>query len=210
MFCPQCKTEYREGFRICSDCQVPLAASLPAEIRSDPRGRVTSLWEGGDLAVYTALLENLKAAGIRYLTDPLSTSTGLQRSAIYPVMAMTQFGYQVAVFQSDLGSARKILESLLAEQPQHLELPEPVEVGTNSAEEMSPQQQAVSDEDPTLEIWSGPDDELSGFVRDALRENEIALRAESLGLEKKIYVRPSDAPRAKEIVHEVTEGSPPI
>ncbi len=27
-FCPKCKVEYREGFTICSDCKVPLVASL--------------------------------------------------------------------------------------------------------------------------------------------------------------------------------------
>ena len=29
MFCPLCKTEYREGFYTCADCSVPLAAELP-------------------------------------------------------------------------------------------------------------------------------------------------------------------------------------
>jgi hypothetical protein len=129
-------------------------------------------------------------------------------------MPMTQFGYQVAVFESDLEPAREVLESLLDQEPTGPELPE--SAGDESVldesvldGETSPQQQAFSDEGPTLEIWSGRDDELSGFVRDALRENEIALRAESLGSEKKIYVRPSEAPRAKEIVREVTEARPP-
>ena len=31
MFCPQCKAEYRSGFTRCSDCDVPLVTSLPAE-----------------------------------------------------------------------------------------------------------------------------------------------------------------------------------
>lgn len=29
MFCPQCKTEYREGFYKCADCSVPLVHELP-------------------------------------------------------------------------------------------------------------------------------------------------------------------------------------
>ena len=29
MFCPLCKTEYREGFYTCADCSVPLVAELP-------------------------------------------------------------------------------------------------------------------------------------------------------------------------------------
>jgi hypothetical protein len=209
MFCPQCKTEYRSGFKTCSDCQVPLVLSLPADNQAGPRGLATSLWEGGDLAFYSALLENLKAADIRYVTEPLSTSPGMQRGALYPLMPMTQFGYQVAVFESDLEPAREVLESLLDQEPAGPELPESAGDESVLDGETSPQQQAFSDEGPTLEIWSGRDDELSGFVRDALRENEIALRAESLGSEKKIYVRPSEAPRAKEIVREVTEARPP-
>lgn len=28
MFCPQCETEYREGFTVCSDCEVDLVPEL--------------------------------------------------------------------------------------------------------------------------------------------------------------------------------------
>jgi len=28
MFCPKCKVEYREGFFMCADCQVPLVDFL--------------------------------------------------------------------------------------------------------------------------------------------------------------------------------------
>ncbi len=31
MFCPQCRTEYREGFYTCTDCGVPLVSELPPE-----------------------------------------------------------------------------------------------------------------------------------------------------------------------------------
>lgn len=31
MFCPKCKAEYREGYTICSDCDVPLVHELPPE-----------------------------------------------------------------------------------------------------------------------------------------------------------------------------------
>lgn len=184
-------------------------ASLPANDQADPQALVRSLWDGSDMAFYTALLENLETVGIHYVTDPLSASTGSHIGTPYPLMRTSQLGYQISVFESDLQQARTILESLLDQEPENAELPEPAADDTARTEETSQPQQASGDEDPTLEIWSGPDDTLAGFVRDALLENEIPLREESSAGLKKIYVPSSDARRAKEIVREVSEASPP-
>jgi len=31
MFCPKCKTEYREGFELCTDCNIKLVDKLKIE-----------------------------------------------------------------------------------------------------------------------------------------------------------------------------------
>ncbi len=209
MFCPQCKAEYRKGITECADCQVPLVPSLPAareslvDTMSD--GLLVPLWEGEDLALHTSLLEALDEAGIRYFSKPLGIFPGARRWDPYPIRPMTRFGYQVAVLSSNLAQAGEILENLLDEEPQDKELPEQ----NDPAEAAPPQAPASAAEEPTWEVWSGADEEFAGFLQDALRENEIPLRAESSSGENKVFVRLSDASRAREILRELVEGAPP-
>jgi hypothetical protein len=78
MYCPRCRTEYREGFVECADCRVPLAAGLPPERQETPgldaadllRGRepelVTVLDTADPFAVRLARA-SLDDAGIEYL-----------------------------------------------------------------------------------------------------------------------------------------------
>ncbi|MFW6134234.1 MAG: DUF2007 domain-containing protein [Elusimicrobiota bacterium] len=47
MFCPKCKAEYREGFTVCAECQVPLVEELPPEPEVEYRElyEVYSTWK---------------------------------------------------------------------------------------------------------------------------------------------------------------------
>jgi hypothetical protein len=68
MYCPQCRTEFRDGFTECSDCHVPLVAGTPPpEIDPfDPGLDLVVLVETNDrmqLAMVTGLLEE---AGIPF------------------------------------------------------------------------------------------------------------------------------------------------
>ena len=36
-WCPKCKTEYRDGFRVCADCGSELVAEQPIEERKAPQ-----------------------------------------------------------------------------------------------------------------------------------------------------------------------------
>jgi tetratricopeptide (TPR) repeat protein len=42
MFCPKCKTEYREGFYTCKDCNVDLVDMLPSEAIGEPKDQVAN------------------------------------------------------------------------------------------------------------------------------------------------------------------------
>jgi hypothetical protein len=60
MFCPRCKTEYREGFTTCADCNVALVDHLEPE--SEPEfieyEEILDTYNPGDIAVIKSLLES--------------------------------------------------------------------------------------------------------------------------------------------------------
>lgn len=206
MFCPNCRAEYRPGFVRCADCDVPLVAALAARDTAQPMnsGRMELLWEGDDLALHTSLLAELQAAGIHCFSQAMNTYPGVHGYDPFPIRPMTASGHQVAVLSSDLQVAQEILEKLLDQEPPNLELPAQLE-SSDAPFEASP----TSEEEFAREIWAGDDEELTSFLRDALRENQIPLRSEKAGPQTKIYVQPSQEKRAREVVREVIDAVPP-
>ena len=62
MFCPNCRAEYREGFTVCADCDVPLVAELPPEaVTEAPQyiefEEILLTFNAGDIATVKSLLE---------------------------------------------------------------------------------------------------------------------------------------------------------
>lgn len=68
MYCPQCRSEYREGFTACESCGVPLVATLPGE-EGDPSHReLVTVFETGDPGLLAMAHSLLDQAEIPYLT----------------------------------------------------------------------------------------------------------------------------------------------
>jgi hypothetical protein len=74
MICPQCKAEYRQGFTMCADCDVPLVGQLPSpssgpgnstEPGEDP---ICAFWKGDDPRIHAELCELLDQEGIPHKT----------------------------------------------------------------------------------------------------------------------------------------------
>lgn len=76
MFCPNCKTEYRDGFTQCSDCGAALVESLDDAPRAaDGLSRQSDdvpelFWSGHDRRAYQEFCTALKAANIRFMDQP--------------------------------------------------------------------------------------------------------------------------------------------
>jgi len=73
MFCPKCKAEYRSGFTVCADCDVPLVDKLPEERKEKTRLKQTHkdakfeeviiTFNQGEIAFIKSLLDDV---GIEY------------------------------------------------------------------------------------------------------------------------------------------------
>lgn len=67
MFCPLCKTEYREGFDTCADCSVPLVAELPEkEDHAAISGELVEVFQTLDQSEVLIVKSVLDEEGIPY------------------------------------------------------------------------------------------------------------------------------------------------
>jgi hypothetical protein len=63
MFCPECRTEYREGFTACADCGVDLVPELPPEPVPEPSS------EGADFEEVLGFMDESVVAIVKSLLD---------------------------------------------------------------------------------------------------------------------------------------------
>ena len=204
MFCPVCKAEYREGFTRCADCDADLVPSLeegrteanPAEL----------LWQGTDVVFFAAAGTALDNAGI-----PFGEMETVPR--LWPLVVPE---VQIWVRRPDLeraqGIVRELSESLTGEQ-QETAAPDEAKLSEESEamEEPGPDD-LVEDWDPeeaTYQVWSGEDPQMGQVIEDCLRENGVGCRFLPETVPGRIFVRPRDEARAREIIREVLEAAPP-
>ncbi|MGB3340760.1 MAG: DUF2007 domain-containing protein [bacterium] len=63
MFCPKCKAEYRSGFTVCADCDVPLVDKLPEEKelpQKPPYKQLKALFNTAEIAVIKSIFDDAK------------------------------------------------------------------------------------------------------------------------------------------------------
>ena len=103
MICPNCKSEYREGFIRCSDCDIPLVAHLPAEQRR--KNDFVNVFETADPPLLAVVASFLRSKSIAYVVRG-DASTRLGRGL--------RTYAQIWVAKTDEADARKCIRAAAA------------------------------------------------------------------------------------------------
>jgi hypothetical protein len=110
-FCPHCRSEYRQGFKTCSDCGTDLVEDLPpvADNKEETGAEMVSVFDAPDqmsaLAVSALLDENGIRATIKSEQIPMYDGVAM--------MLFPKWG-QVMVLENQLDKAKELIEQFMA------------------------------------------------------------------------------------------------
>jgi hypothetical protein len=221
MFCPKCKTEYRAGFTVCSDCGERLVERLDASVPTN-RPRSTDgpelLWSGTDAGMSELIIGELDQAEIPHHSQ--TRDVGLLPGLTQPVFAIFIPAIHHDAANAALEAARREFETG-AQTPDETAPSSEADSEAASDEMLDAADEAgrpnltedtdAENYDPdqaTAEVWSGADADTKDMLIASLRENGIEGEVDSDG-EFRIRVMPSAESRAREIVREVIDATPP-
>ena len=240
MFCPVCKSEYRDGFTKCSDCEVDLVRQL-----ADDSEAKEPLWAGQDASVRSAICEKLDAAKILHEDDSVESQfMPAFRQSIYRIQirkkdydaalnavrdiyldqpsARPSPGLVLDRNSELLGSARAkrdLWGRMIADGSEDSEPSSAPKIPTNapasgnrdeSAEDLPDDQlESFSPDGATSQVWSGSEREMAQNIDVCLREVGIGCVFNESNGNLNVCVEASAMRRAKEIVREIVEQTPP-
>ena len=239
MFCPNCKVEYRPGFTKCSDCGADLVEHLSdghldqlGKVMTDSEGREL-LWSGvHPTRLRAALGEALDAAHIKYqqTTKEFGLTPGTAQAALFvwvdrrdhrearEILDKILANPDLADEAGDDTSTDEAAVNPLGLHRKGLELAE-LQDGTQSENELPdyPDDEPVPEdfaedpdpEDTTAEVWAGEDAEMAQNLAVCLRGVGVGCVVSENGGQSRVRVLPGAEKRAREIVREVVDASPP-
>jgi hypothetical protein len=211
VFCPVCESEYRDGFTKCSDCGGDLVDRL-SEARPERQDLDTTdlLWSGDEEGTGELIAEALNDANIYYRDEKVIF--GQYHDFGRPV-------FKLWINSRDHDRAHLALDAIVhqVEQadrempgPDQYDIPESAATPEHDEENV---QQYISSkfrpEDATAIVWSGSEPEMKEIVPIYFRENGIGCEIDDAGGKITIRVEPTAVSRAKEIIREIIEQTPP-
>jgi hypothetical protein len=220
MFCPVCKSEYRDGFTKCSDCEADLVEHLPDDSGGTGSSDLAVAWRGSDPSAYSAALAALQDAEI-------PTQEIANHDQVAWGLAIPKPQYQILVRKMDLKAALEMVapfgeraawanardiwkgrtQSKEVEGDGSSELTDAI----GSVDTPAPDDIAVemNPKDATSEVWSGDDKKMAETFKVCLREVGINSVLIADGGRQRVLVAPAAESRAKEIIREIVEQTPP-
>lgn len=229
LYCPQCGTEYREGFGSCSDCRLALVRVNPRKVTTqvppepgDPnRDPFCAFWQGDDQRIHAELCAVLDDARIPHKTvyrkDHLFNLSNCPTYQVgVPASRFDEAENAIRdAFSSDSSEADTISAlsppSILPDRKDRIrKLPEMLTPQENIPGPESSGDSAVwFEEDATALVWSGKDTYLASAILGALNENDLHARREMQSNTTRLFVFPAEESRAREIIREIVEAAPP-
>jgi len=220
MFCPVCKFEYRDGFTKCSDCGVDLVQHLPDDSGGAGSSDLAVAWRGSDPSAFSAALAALQDAEI--LTQEIANHDQVAWG-----LAIPKPQYQILVRKMDLkaalemvapfgeraawANARDIWKGRTQSKELEGESSSELTDAIGSADTPAPDDIAseINPKDATSEVWAGDDRKMAETFKVCLREVGINCVLTADGSRQRVFVLPAAESRAKEIVREIVEQTPP-
>jgi hypothetical protein len=103
MFCPKCKTEYRDGFSRCADCDVPLIPALPPEPEEPSEEYVDLI----DIITYSSRHDAELAKSFLASNGVNAVVSGDDYGGIQPALSFST-GIRLLVKEEDVEKAKRI------------------------------------------------------------------------------------------------------
>jgi len=210
MICPNCKCQYIRGVTQCADCGVALVDALESNEENPAADvRIVAIWRGNDSAKCDRIKAALENADIPF-TAPDSKSS----FSYLP----TESSMEIWISDTDRERAKRILldlegrvdlDELTSEEIESLALPESDQLDSEDQTEPLDSADDWDEDDPVAEVWNGDKEEVADTLSICLREIGIGSHKLAEGTHWRLVVRPEQENRAKEIVREVVEASPP-
>jgi hypothetical protein len=208
MFCPHCKAEYRSGFTHCPDCDVDLVENFP-ELN---HGSTTELsdetlkevWLGDNEGECISICERFREAEIPFKVNQTHRQ----------VFKRLDSNFRIGVPPAFHHRAEEIIAKDSADQEEEqlaMELPAEDDVVTAPDLDHSDwDPDNWNPQDATVEVWAESGEETTWMIEASLRENNIYSRTDVLeDGSRKVFVMPNEEARAREIVHEIKDATPP-
>ena len=129
-YCPSCRTEYRPGFEICTDCGVDLVDELPPEVAageatSQPGLEALQSWVGTDpVSVYTGLSEvhaHIARSALVAADIPAVVWSSGHGGYYGHAIPLSPFPHRVMVHKEDEAEARELLAAQFGQEPEKLD-----------------------------------------------------------------------------------------